>query len=215
MPRSRLPRDQTAYWDAAAATKVFAHPFDAAAFASRVPRGARVLDLGCGYGRTLAVLAACGYRAVGFDPSRAMLERARREHGALALVRGTPGVLPFRARAFDAATLFAVLTCVPDDAAQRGLVRELRRVLRPRGVLYVSDLLLGEDDRSRARYDGARPRGAAFGVFEHAEGVVLRHHDLAWIDALFADFDRLDRRELTVRTMNGHEARAFQLFGRR
>jgi hypothetical protein len=30
--------------------------------------------------------------------------------------------------------LFAVLTCVPDDAAQKNLLAEFKRILRPRGL---------------------------------------------------------------------------------
>lgn len=209
------PHDQTAYWDAAADTKTFAHPFDATRLESVAARGARVLDCGCGYGRTTAEIAAAGWRAVGVEPSQRMLARARREQPGLALVRAAPGPLPFRDGAFDAATLFAVLTCVPADADQRALVQELRRVLRPGGALYVSDLLLNDDARNLARYDAARARGLTWGVFELPEGVVLRHHDPAWIDELFHGWTPLLRAEFVAATMNGHTARAFQVVLRR
>ena len=47
--------------------------------------------------------------------------------------------LPFADGQFDAVVLFAVLTCIADDAAQRDLIAELRRVLQPGGLLLVSD----------------------------------------------------------------------------
>jgi SAM-dependent methyltransferase len=140
-----------------------------------------------------------------------MLARARREHPGLTLVRAAPGPLPFRDGAFDAATLFAVLTCVPGDEGQRALVAELRRVLRPGGGLYVSDLLLNGDARNLARYDAARGRGMPYGVFEIDEGAVLRHHDPAWIDELFRGWSPVLRTEFVATTMNGHTSRAFQL----
>jgi SAM-dependent methyltransferase len=205
------PHDQTAFWDAAAGRKTFAHPFDGSRLASVAPHGGRVLDCGCGYGRTTAEVAALGWHAVGVDPSAGMLARARREHPGLVLVRAAPGPLPFQDASFDAATLFAVLTCIPEDAAQRALVAELRRVLRPGGGLYVSDLLLNDDARNRARYDAARGRGLAYGVFELPEGVVLRHHDPAWVDGLFREWTPVSRTEFVATTMNGHTSRAFQL----
>jgi SAM-dependent methyltransferase len=205
------PHDQTAYWDAAADHKTFAHPFDGTRLAAVAPLGGRVLDCGCGYGRTTAEIAAAGWRAVGLDPSERMLARARREQRGLVLVRAAPGSLPFRDGSFDAATLFAVLTCVPGDADQRSLVAEVRRVLRPRGALYVSDLLLNDDARNRARYDAARGRGLAYGAFELPEGVLLRHHDPAWIESLFRGWTTVSRTEFVVTTMNGHTSRAFQL----
>ena len=207
--------DQTAFWDAAADSKTFAHPFDGSRLASVAPRGGLVLDCGCGYGRTTAEVAAAGWRAVGVDPSARMLERARREHPGLALVRAAPGPLPFRDGSFDAATLFAVLTCIPEDAAQSAIVAELRRVLCPGGALYVSDLLLNDDARNRARYDASRGRGLAYGVFELPEGAVLRHHDPAYVDGLFRGWAPASRTEFVATTMNGHTSRAFQLVVRR
>ena len=205
------PHDQTAYWDAAADNKTFAHPFDGLRLAAVAPHGGRVLDCGCGYGRTTAEIAAAGWRAVGVDPSVRMLARARREHPGLALVRAAPGSLPFRDGSFDAVTLFAVLTCVPHDADQRALVAEVRRVLRPSGALYVSDLLINVDVRNRARYDAARGRALPYGAFELEEGVLLRHHDPAWIETLLRGWTTVSRTEFVVTTMNGHTSRAFQL----
>jgi SAM-dependent methyltransferase len=209
------PHDQTAFWDTAADRKTFAHPFDGSRLAWVAPLGGRVLDCGCGYGRTTAEAAALGWRAVGVDPSGRMLARARREHPGLVLVRAAPGPLPFRDGSFDAATLFAVLTCIPEDAAQRALVAELRRVLRPGGALYVSDLLLNDDARNRARYDAARGRGLPYGVFELPEGAILRHHDPAWIESLFRGWTTVSRTEFVAATMNGHTSRAFQMIVRR
>jgi SAM-dependent methyltransferase len=149
------------------------------------------------------------------DPSPGMLARARREHPGVLLVRAAPGPLPFRDGSFDAATLFAVLTCIPGDDAQRSLVAELRRVVRKGGGLYVSDLLLNDDERNRARYDAARGRGLTYGVFELPEGAVLRHHDPAWIEELFRGFTPVLSSEFVATTMNGHTSRAFQLVVRR
>ena len=197
------------YWTRVAWEKEFSHPLDVERLAPALPRDARVLDLGCGYGRTVAALRAAGWRdVVGVDSAPGMIARGRSEHPELDLRLVPEGPLPFEDASFDAVLLFAVLTCIPDDDEQRALVREARRVLRPGGVLYVSDLLLQDDARNRARYDRR-------GVFELPEGVVLRHHDPAWVDALLAAFERLSWTEPDVTTMNGHSARAFQFLGRR
>src|SRR5262249_32186702 len=44
----------------------------------RLPAGARILDVPCGYGRHAAELARLGFRVVGVDLSRAMIAEARR-----------------------------------------------------------------------------------------------------------------------------------------
>ena len=71
------PRD---YWNSVAETKTFTTPFDAALFARYVPSlDAKILDFGCGYGRTLAELAQAGYRNLcGVDLSDKLIERGKR-----------------------------------------------------------------------------------------------------------------------------------------
>ncbi|MDO0934212.1 hypothetical protein QQY66_21885 [Streptomyces sp. DG2A-72] len=51
---------QTAYWDAAAATKTFTHPLHVP-WLDGVDRHAAILDYGCGYGRTMEALDEQGF----------------------------------------------------------------------------------------------------------------------------------------------------------
>jgi len=44
---------------------------------SRLPRGSRILDIGCGVGDTALLLAAFGYRVTGIDREEALVTRAR------------------------------------------------------------------------------------------------------------------------------------------
>ena len=223
---------QREFWDGVAATKTFAHPFDRARFSALVDRSARILDYGCGYGRVCAQLFDEGYReVVGVDPSPRMIDRALAEHPAIAFDVVDDEALPFPDQSVGAVILFSVLTCIPNDAGQRAVVNEIARVLRPGGVIYVSDLLLQDDDRNRERYEAydGRSRGVrlqpdqnvrlkadtTYGTFELEPGVVFRHLARPWIDELFAAFDRIELVDVPVVTMNGNPARGFQYFGRR
>ena len=80
---------QISYWDRVALEKRFSHPLrsDWLEKYLKSPR-ARILDYGCGYGRTLAQLSAAGYENIfGADFSEAMLGRARHEAPGSQLVR--------------------------------------------------------------------------------------------------------------------------------
>ena len=202
------------YWNRVAETKTFHHPFDVDRVPTMLPRDARILDVGCGYGRTLAQLAVLGYhRLVGVDPAGAMIARGRHLYPDLDLRVLAPGPLAFPDACFDAVLLIAVLTCVPADDDQRALVAEIRRVLRPGGLLYVSDFLLAADERNVARYREGTRRFPRYGIFEHPEGVVLRHHDPVWIRELTSGFDEISLAEFEATTMNGNPARGFQFVG--
>ncbi len=209
-------QSQTEYWNSVADDKQFAHPLDGERFGELVPKSGAILDVGCGYGCTWADLRAKGYMSViGIDIARNMIERGHHLHpdADLRVWEGTE--LPFEAGTFDAVLLFAVLTCIPSDNGQRKLISEVDRVLRPAGVLYVSEYPIQRDARNQSRYAQFESRYGAFGVFELPEGVVLRHHASEWIEDLLSPFRRVGFRVIDVPTMNGNMSKVYQYFARK
>lgn len=101
-----------------------------------VPRGARVLDVGAGYGFFVNALAEAGFEDVtGFEISR--------DRRALAAEWGSAPVLDMdvrasdigeHARAYDVVTLFHVLEHTADPA---GFLRSLAHFVAPGGTLVV------------------------------------------------------------------------------
>ena len=209
--------NQRAYWDTAGAGKTFTHPIDFA-WLSELRPSARIVDYGCGYGRLAGLARQHGYTGIeGVDTSASLVERARAKHPDLTFrVLPDPPALPYPDASVDAALLIAVLTCIPTDDGQRRLIAELGRILRPGGLLYVSDLVLQTDPRNVARYRRHATAYGAYGIFETDDGAVCRHHDPAWLHTLLLDeFAVTATRELTVETMNAHPANALQLLARR
>ncbi|MBK3573483.1 class I SAM-dependent methyltransferase [Streptomyces sp. MBT65] len=210
---------RTPYWDAVAATKTFTHPLHLP-WLEGIDRHAAILDYGCGYGRIMKELEQHGFADLtGVDISPAMIERAQHLYPALHFATlDTPPALPSPPAAFDAVLLFAVLTCIPADDAQRRLITELNRLLKPGGILYISDLLLQDDDRNRRRYDrcmALRDTSGRYGVLETDDGAVCRHHSRDWLTTLLGAFEAVATRTITVPTMNGHEATGIQLLVRK
>jgi SAM-dependent methyltransferase len=208
---------QVDYWNRAGPTKPFSHPLDLERFGALVPRDRRILDVGCGYGRSLQILSDHGYaNLAGVDIAPAMIAAAqRRVPGASLQVLDDPTALPVEDGSVDAVLLFSVLTCVPTDEGQRTLIGECRRVLAPSGLLYVSDFWLQHDARNLERYAQWHRQYGVYGVFELPEGVVLRHHDRRWIEELLAGFEPVALHDISIVTMNGHQSEGFQWFGRR
>jgi SAM-dependent methyltransferase len=120
----------------------------------------RVLELGCGNGKTLRPLVAAGHAAVGLDVSWHALRRLR----AVPRVVGDASALPFRDAMF-ACVLDIHCTAHLNPAARAAALREVRRVLAPGGHLVlerlgVGDLRAGQgaavvdDDGARRLADG-------------------------------------------------------------
>ena len=97
------------------------------------PAMLRVLDVGCSRGNFLAAGARLGFHMEGVEPAPATAAAARalglNVHTGLLEQAGLP------AAAFDAVTLFEVIEHLKDPLP---LMRECRRVLKPRGLLIVS-----------------------------------------------------------------------------
>jgi SAM-dependent methyltransferase len=107
--------------------------------------GMRVLDVGCGTGvvtRDIAARVGTRGAAVGLDPSRRLLDVARRRArsdragGRLSFRVGDGLALPFPRASYDAALAVTVLLHVPAGDA---IIREMIRVTRPGGRVAVLD----------------------------------------------------------------------------
>jgi SAM-dependent methyltransferase len=92
----------------------------------------RILDVGCGTGANLKMLAGLG-RAEGVDISPQAVEFCR-ERGLDSVKLGAVEELPYENDSFDLVTALDVIEHLDDDVA--GL-REMRRVLRPEGRLLL------------------------------------------------------------------------------
>ena len=139
-------------------------------FESAFAPGARVLDVGCGMGRDLAVLLEMGFDAWGIEPHDGMRARALERHprlaGRIAAVSLPAIGQPF-AGGFDAIVCSAVLMHLSEDALPASLAA-LEAVLRPRArvLMAVPEMQAG------LLVDGRDPDGRAFA--NHAPAQVQR-----------------------------------------
>lgn len=206
---------QIDYWNRIGPAKPFGHPVNFERLEHWLALDSRILDLGCGYGRVLGLLNSRGYHnLIGIDPAPAMVSAARQRFPTIAVeLLVSPPYLALPSTSVDAVLLFTVLTCVPTDDGQQAIVREAGRVLRPGGLLYISDLWLQPDARNIQRYVRDEPKYGLYGVFDLPEGVTVRHHDRRWIDVLTQGYEPAALDDVQVQTMNGHPANGFQWFG--
>lgn len=200
---------QTEYWDGAAASKTFTHPIPLSVFRDLLPPAAKILDYGCGYGRTCSELTDAGYQSViGIDISGEMIKRGRKLNLDLRVFDGkSPG---FEDGFFDACLLIAVLTCIPSDAGQEHTLNEVYRLLRPGGIVFISDYPFQTDARNQKRYLQFEKELGTYGMFR-TEGAIVRHHDMKRIHQLLSGFGIHWQDNIRVCTMNGNESDAFQI----
>jgi len=207
---------QLDYWNQAAASKTFSHPLDVGLLQKYIARDAYVVDYGCGYGRLCGELHQAGFsKLLGVDFSGAMIARAREGFPHLSFDVVTHAGLALPDRSVDAVLLFAVLTCMPDSGGQQAIVADLHRVLKPGGIVYLSDYPFQTDARNLARYEQHAASVEAYGTFTTDDGALVRHHAPEWFDKLFRGFTREAATEVEVVTMNGHGSTGYQAIFRK
>ena len=208
--------EQKEYWDSVSETKTFTLPFDGECFSGYVNKNAAIVDVGCGYGRVLKILQEEGYTDLtGYDFSPQMIERGRRECPDIRFETMEEGKIPQEGESADAVILFAVLTCIVSDEKQDELIREIQRILKPGGILYVNDYLLASDERNLKRYAQYEKELGVYGAFALPEGALCRHHTEEHIRELLRDFETKEYEHIVFTTMNGHQSPGFTFIGKK
>ena len=112
---------------------------------ARVPHGARVLDLACGYGRHALALAEAGYNVIGLDYSRYLIKRAHEifPHERVEYVVGDMRG-PYDGGPFDAiVNFFTSFGYFDEDAENARVFDAVHDALAP-GGRFVMDFLNAE-----------------------------------------------------------------------
>ena len=109
--------------------------------ASRGTVAGRGLDCGCGTGHYLARMARHGYEMSGIEYSDGMLAQARNNTADLGadLRLGSITDLPFPDADFDFCYTLNVLHHLPGRDEQIEAIREMLRVTKPGGLVFVQD----------------------------------------------------------------------------
>ncbi|MCL2148093.1 MAG: methyltransferase domain-containing protein [Methanomassiliicoccaceae archaeon] len=126
-----------------------------------IPPGSKVLDMGCGTGKTTAALVKMGMEVTGLDFSPTAISRCIGDFGDRArFVLAECSRMPFPDGHFDAVVAVHVLEHL-DDTELAGAVREVRRVLAPGGLALVRAFAVG-DMRAEGGDRGTRGNGIEY-----------------------------------------------------
>ncbi len=137
----RMPKSAKHYWAKKVIMIERVNPF-AKKVVKYLTEGKSALDLGCGYGTDTIYFARKGMRMTALDFSKASVESVKQKaknahiHSIKILQHDLSKKLPFPDRSFDA--VYAHLSIhYFDDATTRRIIAEIKRVLKPNGLLFV------------------------------------------------------------------------------
>lgn len=161
-----------------------------------------VLDLGCGSGNLARQLGLAGYSVVGFDPSKPMLDIARRTAPAATFVRAGifEATLPMCAAAFCLGEVISI-AAAGSPKPLLPLFRRVRRALIPGGLFVV-------DYGQRGRLPAGMPKHAHWSgrdwmllvdaEFDERDPAVLRRRVTTFrkVDSLYRRKEEIHRLRL-------------------
>jgi Methylase involved in ubiquinone/menaquinone biosynthesis len=151
--------------------------------------GSKVLDIGCGNGKTVSALINMGLDVTGLDFSPSAIDHCVKTFGGKAkFTIAECDRIPFPDNSFDAVTAVHILEHL-DDRQLSDTVKEIRRVLIPGGKVFVRSFAVGD---SRADGKDRDVRG---------NGISYRYYTTEQMKEIFREFDALiiERKDETMR----------------
>ncbi len=116
------------------------HPWPelTAVFQGYVKEGDKVLDVGCGNGRLLDLFKDKMVNYLGIDNSEEQIKEAKKKYPKESFLVADASDLPFSDNFFDKVFLVAVFHEIPSLKFRQQVLKETRRVLRDKGLLFLS-----------------------------------------------------------------------------
>ncbi len=162
------------YWNGTGSTKKFNNPNLLISKLGHLSKNSSILDVGCGYGRSLIELENQNYTNLyGIDYSETMISIAKTKlSGKVTLSVSEARSLGYKSNFFDVVLLFAILNCITKPTEDAKVLKESLRVLRPGGYLLINDFILSE---SKAKYDIKSDKFGELGFFRVEDKCTMRH----------------------------------------
>lgn len=154
-----------------------------------IPNGGKVLDLGCGYGRLTKSLVDYGYKVIGVDISKPLIDQAKKLcPNDLFRVSSVQDYNPEHDGPFDAILILAVIENIISLKEREDLAKKVSKSLKKDGILLIETFIY--DERNNEQYISNHIDGESKGVFFVKKGrskLTLFNDTISSIDRLFIE----------------------------
>jgi len=163
--------------------------------------GDKILDVGCGTGKVSEYLFKKGYSVTGIDINIKALKKGEKINKNISYKRADiTNKIPFGSGAFDSIVVPYVLTSIISKEKQKIATKEIRRVLKKGGHIWLCDATYSPDYKKRyeiaKKIIGEDNLAFSYNKSNKIERV-LRHYKEADFDVLFAGLSKIYRSKIS------------------
>lgn len=198
-----------------------------------IPKGSKILDFACGWGRLAFRLQKYGYNIVGFDINPDLIEIARKLSKKTNQIYRTSASfdiadarsLPYPNASFDVCLIQAFMTALIKPKDREKVMDEAQRVLKEGGILYLADFEQNwEDPLYRERYIRDFPKTGEKGTFIVTEDgtqgspeIFRAHHytERELTELVEPRFEVEMFKRTTLKTYHGNRTKGFVIMARK
>lgn len=119
-------------------------------FFEHLPQKGHILDLGCGNGEIAEFVAERGYEVIGIDINQEAIDlRNKSKSKGKYIVADVNQGLPFADNSFDGVIIAFLLVNILPSKKRRTLVKEINRVLKDGGIVWVNEPIISKEYEKR------------------------------------------------------------------
>ena len=148
-------------------------------FISRLPKGARVLDGGCGAGVPIARRLAEDFDVVGIDFSESQIELAKKNVPDAEFMVRDMTKLDFPDDSFDGVISYYAIIHIPRQEHQ-GIIDSFHRILKPGGIMLLCTGAGDLKDDINEDYLGTRMYWSHYGAEKNMQIVKKAGFEIIW-----------------------------------
>lgn len=152
----------------------------------QINKDAAILDIGCGYGRTLKCLSDDGFdNLYGIDVSSQFIEKAKLLCPRANLLVGDAMDVDsyFRVR-FDVILVMGVMEYILNDKYQTEFIGKIRKLLSPNGIVIFETFTMDWKNNWKQYLAGFLKTGH-WGLFRNSKGFMCHHQSKEHLRCLF------------------------------
>ena len=174
----------------------FTTPLPDEKFLSSLPKNIKILDVGCGYGRTLAYLSSLGFHNLtGFDISSSYASQAKKNCPEANVFISSVKNLPVNEK-YDLILLMGIIEYINSDKEQEEFFKKVSQILSDKGHVMLETFVM-DFNSNWGQYVRGFIKNWHIGRFSNSKGFECHHQTPQYLKKVLGKYFTIEHDEKT------------------